>query len=138
MRIVKSKHLHIKAVLASAAFFLLQSCQIAKQSDFHGHWWVIEENAGYLEFACWSDTMYVCSPKYGKIYYGRYQVQNRLLVQYHAFTDSIRISGLIQGQWKDSILLVYDESYETCIRLSTNIPSIDQSGRFEGIAERAK
>lgn len=137
MRIVKSKQLLTKAALICAAFFLLNACKIVKQSDFHGHWWVIEENAGYLEFACWSDTMYVCSPKYGKVYYGRYEVKKNNLIQYHGFSDSVRIVGVVTGNYPDSAIdLRYDESLEQCLLISKSIPEINSNGRFVGIESR--
>lgn len=139
MRIVKSKQLLTKAVLVSAAFFLLNACRIVRQSDFHGHWWVIEENAGYLEFACWSDTMFVCSPKYGKIYYGRYEVKKNKLIQYHGFSDSVRIVGVVTSNYPDSAIdLRYDESLEQCLLISKSIPEIISNGRFIGIESREK
>ena len=136
MRIVKSKQLLTKAVLVSAAFFLLNACKIVKQSDFHGHWWVIEENAGYLEFACWSDTMYLCSPKYGKLYYGRFELKENKLVQYHGFTDSIRIVGEVTSNHPECIHLLYDQSLEKCMRISKTIPEINSNGRFVGMESR--
>lgn len=106
-------------------------------NDIQGHWYVVEQNVGYLEFSIDSSAMYVCSPKYQKLYSGRIELNNDQFIQFEESNPSeIRLKGQIIGLYNDTLELRYD-STEFCVRLSDHIPlKTSHSGCFVGAQQR--
>ena len=110
-------------LLLGAGFFT--AC--ASLSELEGHWSVTELNAGYLEFTIKNDSMVVCSPKFGILYYGRVEVKSGALIQYSnkQFPDGGN-RGVIQEQTDSTLVLVYSDTIiENCTLISRDIPRIE-------------
>ncbi len=127
-----------KTAIFLVAVFLFSACHSYKLDDMSGHWWVKEKNAGYLEFLMDGDTMHVCSPKYGQLYYGKIEVRQNKLIQYQEEnSEEVRLTGIIEFFKGDSLVLRYDETIEYCGRISTELPKIPEHGCYIDSEKRA-
>ncbi len=120
------------------AVFLFSGCVQYKLEDMKGHWWVKEDKAGYLEFLMYEDTMHVCSPKYGQLYYGKIEINGNQLIQYKEDNaNEVRLTGQIVFFKDDSLVLRYDESLEYCHKISDSLPIIPDFGCYANSKNRA-
>lgn len=136
-----TKTLRARLLTVAILVTVFSSCKLQRNitiDDLKGHWYVFEQRAGYLEFSIDSNEMFVCSPKYNRLYKGQIEINKNDLIQYEESDPGlVRIKGEIIGFYGDTLVLQYDDSKEYCVRLSPKIPlKVNAHSCFMGAQRR--